>query len=61
MADNTPNLRWLLGLPQSATHEQVKKAFNKAALATHPDHGGDPEAMATVSQNLGLTQPTIVC
>lgn len=31
-----------LGILPLATVEDIKRAFRKHALATHPDHGGDP-------------------
>lgn len=38
----------LLGVPPTATAEELKAAFRQKALATHPDHGGDPEAFRRV-------------
>jgi len=32
-----------LGVPASATLDEIKAAFRQRALATHPDHGGDPQ------------------
>ena len=40
----TPPSAWaLLGVTRDATLADVKAAFRARALATHPDHGGDPE------------------
>ena len=33
----------IIGVSKSATTDEVKKAFRKAALKAHPDKGGDPE------------------
>ena len=32
----------VLGVTSSATALEIKQAFRKRALETHPDHGGDP-------------------
>lgn len=34
----------VLGLAPGADRSEVKQAFRKRALETHPDHGGDPAA-----------------
>lgn len=34
----------MVGLPPGSTLAEVKAAFRQRALATHPDHGGDPDA-----------------
>lgn len=39
-----------LGVTRDATEDQLKRAFRKRALETHPDHGGDPEAFRGVQR-----------
>lgn len=34
----------LLGVRSDATLVELKQAYHRRALETHPDHGGDPEA-----------------
>ena len=38
----------LLGLGGSATREDIKRAFRRLALTTHPDHGGSAAAFIRV-------------
>ena len=38
----------VLGLPPNASAEELKRAYHKRALETHPDHGGDPDTFREV-------------
>ena len=38
----------VLGLPNSATFNEVKTAFRKLVMQHHPDHGGDKETCRRV-------------
>ena len=38
----------ILGLGPRATHEEIKRAFRRLALATHPDRGGTAAAFIRV-------------
>jgi DnaJ family protein A protein 2 len=33
----------LIGVPKTATSDEIKKAFRKKAIREHPDKGGDAE------------------
>lgn len=37
------NLYEVIGVPQTATAEEIKKAYRKASLTCHPDRGGSTE------------------
>jgi len=39
----------LLGVPKTASADEIKKAFRKKALKEHPDKGGDPEKFKDIS------------
>ncbi|MDQ3032636.1 MAG: J domain-containing protein [Myxococcota bacterium] len=43
-ASSVASLWTVLGVEPRASVEEIKRAFRKRALTTHPDHGGDPAA-----------------
>lgn len=48
-ATEQPASAWsVLGLSAGASAADVRAAFHKRALATHPDHGGDPAEFRAV-------------
>jgi curved DNA-binding protein CbpA len=40
----------ILGVPSSATKEQIKAAYRELARTTHPDAGGDHERFAQIAE-----------
>ncbi|XP_020087247.1 dnaJ protein homolog 2-like [Ananas comosus] len=40
----------ILGVPKSASQDDLKKAYRKAAIKNHPDKGGDPEKFKELAQ-----------
>ncbi|CAN8299444.1 unnamed protein product [Cochlearia groenlandica] len=48
-SDNTKFYE-ILGVPKTASPEDLKKAYKKAAIKNHPDKGGDPEKFKEIAQ-----------
>lgn len=53
----------LIGVDKNATSDEIKKAFRKKALRSHPDKGGDPEIVNQFSakHKLSLVQRNDNC
>jgi curved DNA-binding protein CbpA len=47
--NNTSNSYSILGISKNATPENIKKAYRKLALKTHPNKGGDPEEFKKIN------------
>lgn len=55
--------RAVLGVPEHATADDVRRAFRQRCFVTHPDHGGDARAFAetlTAFRTLEHAAPVIV-
>lgn len=48
-SDNTKYYE-ILGVSKSASQDDLKKAYRKAAIKNHPDKGGDPEKFKELAQ-----------
>ncbi|CAN6477970.1 unnamed protein product [Victoria cruziana] len=48
-SDNTRYYE-ILGVPKTASQDELKKAYRKAAIKNHPDKGGDPEKFKELAQ-----------
>ena len=43
-----------MGVPSTATTEEIRKHFRKRAIKEHPDKGGDPEKVYNILKTLFL-------
>ncbi|XP_004310136.1 PREDICTED: dnaJ protein homolog [Fragaria vesca subsp. vesca] len=50
MTGNNDKYYKILGVSKNASQDDVKKAYKKAAIKTHPDKGGDPEKFKELGQ-----------
>jgi molecular chaperone DnaJ len=50
MPDRAQDHYRILGVDPGATQTQIKRAYRRRALRTHPDAGGDREAFARVKR-----------
>jgi len=49
-SSNSTKYYEVLGVSKTATQDELKKAYRKAAIKNHPDKGGDPEKFKELSQ-----------
>ncbi|NUP09126.1 MAG: J domain-containing protein [Polyangiaceae bacterium] len=48
--DQRASIWTVLGVPSSATLDEIKRAYRKRALETHPDHGGEADVFRRVQR-----------
>jgi molecular chaperone DnaJ len=47
---NIPNYYDILGVPETATQDEIKKVYRKLAKENHPDAGGDEEKFKQIAE-----------
>ena len=47
---NNTKLYEVLGVPKTASQDEIRKAYRKAAVKNHPDKGGDPEKFKDIQK-----------
>jgi DnaJ domain len=51
--------RIVLGVARDAGPDEIRRAFRARALVTHPDHGGDRNAFADLTDALVALDPLV--
>ena len=59
-SDNTKYYE-ILGVANTASQDDLKKAYRKAAIKNHPDKGGDPEKVSSLFDLRSLLFCAAIC